>query len=83
MHVVIIHKCRLTDRKITAMNMGSYNYLGFAQTSGPCADDAERVTLELGTGSCGSRHELGKFTRAIYCASVAQLLRCEKHYVCN
>ena len=26
------------------MNMGSYNYLGFAQPIGPCADDAEIAT---------------------------------------
>lgn len=41
------------------MNMGSYNYLGFAQTAGPCADDAEHVTLTQGAGVCSSRHELG------------------------
>jgi serine palmitoyltransferase len=44
------------------MNMGSYNYLGFAQTTGPCADDAEHVTLTQGVGVCSSRHELGMRT---------------------
>lgn len=58
--------CRLTDKQTHAMNMGSYNYLGFAQTTGPCADDAEHVTLTQGTGVCSSRHELGNKT----CSSI-------------
>lgn len=41
--------------------MGSYNYLGFAEKSGRCADASENATRELGLGVCGTRHELGEF----------------------
>ena len=30
------------DRPISALNFGSYNYLGFSQTHGPCADVVHR-----------------------------------------
>ena len=40
--------------------MGSYNYLGFAEKTGQCADEAERATRECGIGSCSTRHELGR-----------------------
>jgi serine palmitoyltransferase len=50
---------RLTDTTTRAMNMGSYNYLGFAQNRGVCADSAEQTTRQCGVGVCGSRHELG------------------------
>ena len=42
--------------------MGSYNYLGFAENEGPCADDSQKTTHELGVGVCSSRQELGKPT---------------------
>jgi len=41
------------------MNMGSYNYLGFAQNSGKCADAAEQAVNQCGIAVCSSRHELG------------------------
>jgi len=44
------------------MNMGSYNYLGFAQTEGLCADAAVEATHKYGCGMCSSRHELGEFS---------------------
>ena len=50
---------RLTGKSKRAINMGSYNYLGFAQPTGPCADDAEQTTRQLGVGVSSSRHELG------------------------
>ncbi|XP_071079012.1 serine palmitoyltransferase 2-like [Haliotis cracherodii] len=49
----------LTGRKIPAMNFGSYNYLGFAENKGPCADACQVTTLEEGVGVCASRQELG------------------------
>ena len=42
------------------LNMGSYNYLGFAENEGPCAQAAQKTTYELGVGICSSRQELGK-----------------------
>ena len=41
------------------MNFGSYNYLGFAQNSGPVADQVEKTTRKYGVGVCGSRQEMG------------------------
>jgi len=51
--------CRHTGRNIHAINMGSYNYLGFANKTGPCADAATEATLKYGLGTCSPRHELG------------------------
>ena len=42
------------------MNMGSYNYLGFAQNSGRCADAAVQAVTQRGIAVSSSRHELGK-----------------------
>ncbi|XP_071079011.1 serine palmitoyltransferase 2-like [Haliotis cracherodii] len=50
---------KLTGKKFQAMNFGSYNYLGFAENKGPCADACEVTTLEEGVGVCASRQELG------------------------
>jgi len=50
---------RLTGKCTRAINMGSYNYLGFAQPTGACADDAELSACKYGVSVCGSRHELG------------------------
>jgi hypothetical protein len=46
--------------------MGSYNYLGFAQTEGPCAQQTAEATSRYGCGVCSSQHELGN-TYAILC----------------
>lgn len=42
------------------MNMGSYNYLGFAEKTGLCADESEAATRKYGIGICSFRQELGK-----------------------
>ncbi|KAH7972647.1 hypothetical protein HPB52_014751 [Rhipicephalus sanguineus] len=42
-----------------AINMGSYNYLGFAENSGPVVDEVQRSIERYGSGTCSSRHELG------------------------
>ena len=52
---------RVTDKKIHAMNFGSYNYLGFSENKGPCADAVKEVTSIYGTTTCGSRQEMGMF----------------------
>ncbi|CAL8393210.1 serine palmitoyltransferase 2b [Gadus morhua] len=41
------------------INMGSYNYLGFAENVGQCADAAIQVTEKYGSGVCGTRCEMG------------------------
>lgn len=41
------------------LNLGSYNYLGFAETSGPCIDDVVKRINDDGVGSCSYRKDLG------------------------
>jgi serine palmitoyltransferase len=43
----------------TVLNFSSYNYLGFAQGDGPCADAVEKTTAISHVGICSPRHELG------------------------
>lgn len=40
--------------------MGSYNYLGFAENEGLCADSAKTAVMENGIAACSTRHEFGK-----------------------
>jgi len=42
-----------------AVNLASYNYLGFAENSGQCAESAEQAVREYGIAGCSSRHEYG------------------------
>lgn len=42
------------------INMGSYNYLGFAENTGACADDALEATEKYGVGVGSTRCEMGK-----------------------
>lgn len=41
------------------LNMGSYNYLGFAETSGPCVDAAKAAIRQFGGGCCSTRSQFG------------------------
>ncbi|XP_055880995.1 serine palmitoyltransferase 2-like isoform X1 [Biomphalaria glabrata] len=50
---------QLTGKKLNVMNFGSYNYLGFAENSGPCCDQVQAVTEKYGVGVCASRQEMG------------------------
>ena len=56
MYVYVIRHPGTTTR---CLNLGSYNYLGFAENNGPCADASIQSTLQYGAGSCSSRKELG------------------------
>ncbi|XP_029341627.1 serine palmitoyltransferase 2 isoform X2 [Acyrthosiphon pisum] len=49
----------LLDTKSTFLNLGSYNYLGFAQNEGPCADDTKDIIKKYGWAVNSSRQELG------------------------
>ncbi|XP_057370933.1 serine palmitoyltransferase 2-like [Daphnia carinata] len=53
-----------TNTFTKCLNMGSYNYLGFAECEGPCATAAQKTTYSLGLGVCSPRQELG--TMAIH-----------------
>ncbi|KAM6965540.1 serine palmitoyltransferase 2b [Aplochiton taeniatus] len=41
------------------INMGSYNYLGFAENVGTCADAATEATRKYGVGVASTRREMG------------------------
>ncbi|KAJ5075243.1 hypothetical protein M0811_07596 [Anaeramoeba ignava] len=48
-----------TGKEIKCLNMGSYNYLGFAKTTGKCHMDVIKSTDEFSVGQCSTRLELG------------------------
>ncbi|XP_064006707.1 serine palmitoyltransferase 2 isoform X5 [Pogoniulus pusillus] len=45
------------------INMGSYNYLGFAQKSGTCQEAAAKVLSQYGAGVCSTRQEMGNLDK--------------------
>jgi len=48
-----------TGETTQALNISSYNYLGFAQSRGPCADQAEHTVATMGVSSAGGRNDVG------------------------
>ncbi|XP_065919426.1 serine palmitoyltransferase 2-like isoform X2 [Dysidea avara] len=44
------------------LNLGSYNYLGFAESGGPCVEDVVQRIKDDGVSSCCSRRDLGSTT---------------------
>lgn len=50
---------RLTGKQNTLLNLASYNYLGFAQNEGPCADAVASSIRKYGAGQCSSRMDIG------------------------
>ncbi|KAK6048253.1 hypothetical protein COOONC_14243 [Cooperia oncophora] len=51
---------RYPGTQTNVINVGSYNYLGFAQTSGPCADAAIAQIDSEGLATCTTVHERGR-----------------------
>jgi len=47
---------------VQCINLGSYNYLGFAENHGPCAEAAINSVKKFGVGTCSTRKELGTST---------------------
>ncbi|KAG1972915.1 serine palmitoyltransferase 2 [Pimephales promelas] len=45
------------------INLGSYNYLGFAENRGICATAAGEVTVKFGVGVASTRQEMGNLDR--------------------
>jgi len=50
---------RFSGKKLPSINLGSYNYLGFAENQGPCSDEAIKSIEKYGVTTCSTRHELG------------------------
>lgn len=50
---------QFTGTTTETLNMSSYNYLGFAQSEGPCADAVEATVRKYGISSCSPRADAG------------------------
>ncbi|KAG8631654.1 hypothetical protein KVT40_000794 [Elsinoe batatas] len=50
---------KYTGTTTETLNMSSYNYLGFAQSEGECADQVETATKKYGTSFASSRGDVG------------------------
>lgn len=50
---------KLTGTTTETLNMASYNYLGFAQADGECADAAEASIKKYGISFCSPRADIG------------------------
>ena len=50
---------RHTGGTTRCLNLGSYNYLGFAESTGPCADAAMEATYKYGAGCPSTRKNFG------------------------
>ncbi|KAK9507490.1 hypothetical protein O3M35_007339 [Rhynocoris fuscipes] len=48
-----------TGKETPCLNLSSYNYLGFAESDGQCAEDAIAVLREQGWATSSTRRELG------------------------
>lgn len=53
------HTFEMTNTQTEALNLSSYNYLGFAQSNGPCADHVEQGVKKYGLSLCSPRLECG------------------------
>ncbi|XP_072437613.1 serine palmitoyltransferase 3 [Chiloscyllium punctatum] len=70
---------RYTGRIIKdVINMGSYNYLGFAENKGESLSSVAEVTMTYGAGVCSTRQEMGNLDKHIQLERlVAQFLGVE------
>ncbi|ORZ36516.1 pyridoxal phosphate-dependent transferase [Catenaria anguillulae PL171] len=50
---------QFTGKTKKCLNLSSYNYLGFAQAEGPCADAVEQAVRKYGTSFSSARNEVG------------------------
>lgn len=48
-----------SGRTIEVLNLGSYNYLGFAENNGKCAFNSIEAIRKMGVSACSPRQELG------------------------
>ena len=48
-----------TGKKVKALNMGSYNYLGYAENDGACSKAAMQSISDINVATCASRQEIG------------------------
>jgi serine palmitoyltransferase len=58
---------QFTGTTTETLNMSSYNYLGFAQSEGPCADSVEENVKRYGLSSASPRGDVGTSDLAVDC----------------
>lgn len=51
---------RYSGTNTNCLNLGSYNYLGFAENLGPCAEAAKEATYKYGTAVSSARRDFGE-----------------------
>ena len=51
---------KTSGKTIEALNFGSYNYLGFAENNGKCANESIHAIRENSVATCSPRQEFGK-----------------------
>lgn len=56
---------QLSGTTTETLNMSSYNYLGFAQSEGPCADFVEEKVRKYGLSSSSTRGDVGTSDLAV------------------
>jgi serine palmitoyltransferase len=52
---------RFTGEKIETINLGSYNYLGFANNTGPIAENVRNSIKTNGLATASTTQEFGRF----------------------
>lgn len=78
------HTQILTGTRTRALNISSYNYLGFAQARGGCADAVEESIKRYGVSSLGSRMETGTLDlHTVSEALVAKFVGMEDALICS
>lgn len=50
---------RFTGSTVKCLNLGSYNYLGFSQNEGPCAESAIEAIYKYGVSVGATRQQYG------------------------
>ena len=82
---------RLTGTTTETLNMSSYNYLGFAQSEGPCADAAEDSVKKYGLSMASPRGDSGTSELALevedlvarFVGTLLRIPRCFCSLTCN
>ena len=69
--------CRYPGTTSKVLNLGSYNYLGFAESGGPCVEDVVQRIMDDGVSTCSFRKDLGSnfhhFVLLLICHMLALL----------
>jgi len=71
--ITCILYCRYTGTTSRVLNLSSYNYLGFAESEGPCIEDVVQRIKDDGVSSCSGRRDLGIILNMVIFVSILLL----------